>query len=149
VAGERRKVDVQGVEVYGHVRHGLAGIQHNESAVLTSHGDHAGHIGNRAGHIRDVGERHDAGLLVADALGCLVVELTVLGGGDVAQDRAGTLSKDLPGDEVRVVLNLGGDDFIAGAQRKTLGGGTADTLRGVTNGVGNQVQRLGCVGGPH
>ena len=149
VAGERREVDVQGVEVYGHVRYGLAGVQHNERAVLASQGNHAGHVGNCAGHVRDVGERHDAGLLVDNTLGSLVVELTVLGGGDVAQGRAGSLGKNLPGDEVRVVLNLGGDDFIAGAQRETLSGGTADTLGGVTNGVGNQVQRLGCVGGPH
>ena len=96
-----------------------------------------------------MGERHDAGLLVDDALGSFVVELTVLGGGNVAQGCAGTLGKNLPGNEVRVVLNLGGDDFIAGAQRETLSGGTANTLRGVTNGVGNQVQCLGCVGGPH
>ena len=149
VAGERRKVDVQGVEVYGHVRHGLTGVQYNDCAVLTSHSNHAGHISNCASHVRDVGERHDAGLLVDDALGCLVVELTVLGGGDVAQDRAGSLSKNLPGNEVRVVLNLGGDNFVARAQCETLSSRTADTLRGVANGVGDQVQRLGCIRGPH
>ena len=48
-----------------------------------------------------------------------------------------------------MVLNLRGDDFIAGLQRETLSGGTADALGGVADGVGNQVQRLGCVGGPH
>ena len=137
------------MEVYGHVRHGLAGVQYNDCAVLTSHSNHAGHISNCASHVRDVGERHDAGLLVDDALGCLVVELTVLGGGDVAQGCAGSLSKNLPGNEVRVVLNLGGDNFVARAQCETLSSRTADTLRGVANGVGDQVQRLGCIRGPH
>ena len=149
MAGERRKVDVQGVEVYGHVRYGLAGVQHDERAVLACHGDHAGHIGNRAGHVRDVGKRDDTGLLVDDVFGCRVVELAVLGGGNVAQSCASTLSKDLPGNEVRVMLNLRGDDFVAGLQRETLGGGTADALGGVADGVGNQVQCLGCIGGPH
>ena len=139
MAGERREVNIQGVEVYGHMRYGLAGVQYDERAILACHGDHAGHIGNRAGHVRDVGEGHDAGLLVDDALGCLVVELAVLGGGDVAQSRAGTLCKNLPGDEVRVVLNLRGDDFIAGLQHEALSGGTADALGGIADGVGNQV----------
>ena len=139
VAGECSKVDIHGVEVYGHVRYGLAGVQYDERAVLARHGDHAGHIGNRTGHVRDVGERHDAGLLVDDALGCRVVELTVLGGGDVAQSCAGTLGKNLPGNEVRVVLNLRGDDFIAGLQHEALSGGTADALGGIADGVGNQV----------
>ena len=67
----------------------------------------------------------------------------------MAQSCAGTLSKDLPGNEVRVMLNLRGDDFIAGLECETLGGGTTDALGGIADGVGNQVQRLGGVGGPH
>ena len=34
VTGEGGKGDVQGVEVHGHVRYGLAGVQHDECAVL-------------------------------------------------------------------------------------------------------------------
>ena len=34
VTGEGGEVDVQGVEVHGHVRYGLAGVQHDECAVL-------------------------------------------------------------------------------------------------------------------
>ena len=137
------------MEVHGHVRYGLAGIQHDECAVLAGQRHQARHVGNRAGHVGDMGEGQDAGLLVDDALGGLVVDAAVLGGGDVAQGCAGTLGKNLPGNQVRVVLNLGGDDFVTGAQRKTLGRLAADALGGVTDAVGDEVQRLGGVGGPH
>ena len=38
-----------------------------------------------------------------------------------------------------MVLNLRGDDFIAGLQHEALSGGTADALGGIADGVGNQV----------
>ena len=109
----------------------------------------ARHVGNRAGHVGDVGEGQDAGLLVDDALGGLVVDAAVLGGGDVAQGCARALGENLPGKQVRVVLNLGGDDFVARLQCETLRGLAPNTLGGVTDAVCDEVQRLGGVGGPH
>ena len=40
----------------------------------------------------------------------------VVGQGDVAQHGAGAGGQLLPGDEVRVVLHLGQEDFVAGAE---------------------------------
>ena len=57
--------------------------------------------------------RQDLGLLVQQRAELREVELPVVGEGDVAEDRAGHLRRELPGDDVRVVLHIGEQDLVA------------------------------------
>ena len=68
-----------------------------------------------------MGESEDAGFLGNEFGGGFVVDLSVVGGGDVLEGCAGALGEDLPGYEVGVVFDFGGENFIAGFQGKTLG----------------------------
>ena len=78
-----------------------------------------------------MGEGEYAGFL-GDEFGCgFVVDLSVVGGGDVFEGCAGALGEDLPGYEVSVVFDFGGENFVAGLQGKTLGFFTAESLGGV------------------
>ena len=128
VPGECGEIDTECGEVYWHVGYGLAGVQDGEGTDFLGECDEARHIRNGAGDIGDVGESEDAGFL-GDEFGCgFVVDLSVVGGGDVFEGCAGALGEDLPGYEVGVVFDFSGENFVAGFQGKTLGFFAAESL---------------------
>ena len=67
----------------------------------------------------------------------------------MAQGCTGALGQDLPGNQVGVVLHLGGDNLITLTQGELFGFFPANPLRGVPDSVSDKVQCLSSVRGPH
>ena len=68
---------------------------------------------DRAQHVRDGRDGHDLRPLGQQRIERVELKPAVVGQGDVAQHGPGPLGQLLPGDEVRVVLHLGQQDFVA------------------------------------
>ncbi len=139
VAREGREVDVERVEVDRLVRHRLAGVQQRQRADRLRPRHQFGHRGDGAGDVGMVAEGNDFHALVE--LERIQVDPAVVGDAVPAQRRAGAPGQFLPRDEVRVVLQLRGDDDIARAD------GAGESV--VADRVGHQVDRLGGVLGEH
>ena len=137
--GERGEVDVERVEVDRLVRHRLAGVQHRQRADGLGPLDQLGDRGHRAGHIRVMAEGNDFDVLVE--LQRIQIDATVVGHAVPAQRGAGAPGQFLPRDEVGVVLELGGDDDVAGPD------GTFEAV--VPQHIRHQVERFGGVLGEH
>ena len=75
--------------------------------------DQLGDRGHRAGDVRMMAERNDFHAFVE--LQRVEVDAAVVGDAVPAQRRAGAPGQLLPRDQVGVVLQLGGDDDVAGA----------------------------------
>ncbi len=136
MAGEGREVDVQVVEVDGHVRDGLAGVEHRQRADLLRPADDLGDVGDDTGDVRLVGEGHDLdGLVEFDGV---EVDAAVLGDGVPLQLRARAAGQLLPRHEVGVVLELRDDDGV-------VGGHPVPARAVVAEGVGHGVEALGGV----
>ena len=147
VAGEHREVDAQRAEVDRRVRHRLAGVQHGQRADLAGPRDQPRGRVDRAEHVGLVGERDDLGVVVDQFVDVRQIEPAVVGDAEPAQRRAGALGDLLPRHQVRVVLHLGHDDLVAGAEPEALG---LRARRGrVAHRVGDQVDALGGVLGEH
>ena len=116
VPGERQEVDPEVVDVDRQVRHRLAGVEHDEGTdgvrALGELGDRV----QRAEHVGDVGEREHLGALGEQAVEVGEVEPAVGRDRHPAQGRAGAPAGLLPRDEVGVVLHLGDEHLVAGAE---------------------------------
>ncbi len=95
-----------------------------------------------------VGEGQHAGAAADQPGGGLEVQGPCVVDGDEFQDGAGPFGQLLPGNQVGVVLHLGDHDFVAGREREAGGLGRGPGQGGVQEGVAEQVQALGGVGGP-
>ncbi len=149
VPAEDGEVDVELARVEGHVRRGLAGVEHDECADRAGEGHELGERAHLSGDVGDVAEREHARALADDAAGDLDVEGAVVAHGDVPQGRTGAGGELLPRDEVRVVLELGRDDLVAGPQGVWRGGSATHAEARVAERVGDEVERLGRVAREH
>ena len=152
VPGESHEVDVEGPHVHGHVRHRLAGVEHDQRPDLPGSGHEGSHIVDRAEDVRLVHERHHPRLLGDHAVQSLEVEVAVVGQADPAQDRTGLVAQLLPGHQVGVVLHLGHDDLVTRGEHEPLrtfrqGGAMLGLRGGRAERMADEVQRLGCVPG--
>ena len=102
---------------------------------------------HRAEHVGDVGEREHLGALGEQAVEVGEVEPAVGRDRHPAQGRAGAPAGLLPRDEVGVVLHLGDEHLVAGAEREPVAVPAAATVGAVGEGVGDEVDRLGGVAG--
>ncbi len=133
------EIDVERVEVDRLVRHRLAGVQHCQRTDGLGPVHQLGDWSQRTGHVRVMAEGNDFDVLVE--LQRIEVNAAVVGDAVPAQRSAGAPGQFLPRDEVGVVLELGGDDDIAGAD------GTFEAV--VPQHIGHQVERFGGVLGEH
>ena len=113
MAGKRGEVDIERVEVDGLVRHRLAGVQDGQRAHGLGPGNQFAHRRQRAGHIGMVAECDDFDALVE--LQRVQVDAPVVSDAVPAQRGAGAAGQFLPGNQVGVVLELGGDNDVTGA----------------------------------
>ena len=145
VTGEHGEVDIERAHVERQMRGRLTGIQQDERADSVGGGDQ---LLDRVDDAEHVGDVRDGDQL--RALGDLILietERTVVVERDDPQRRAGACGELLPRDEVRVVLHLGRDDLIARAEPEPRRrAATADGR--VRERVGDEVDRLGGIGGP-
>lgn len=112
VTRECREIDIKGVEVDRLVRHRLAGVQDRQGANRPSPPDDFVHRGDGTSDVRMVAERDDFHALVE--LQRIEVDATVIRDAVPLQRGAGPLGQLLPRNQVRVVLQLRGDDDITG-----------------------------------
>ena len=143
VAGEDEEVGARGVHVDRLVRDGLARVEQHERADVVSPGSHGRERVDGAEDVRLVGERDDLGAVGDDAGDVGEVEPAVIGEAEPAQRRAGAPAELLPGHQVGVVLHLGHDDLVAGADPEPLG--VSAGSRCVAHRVGHEVDALGGV----
>ena len=116
VAAEGSEVDAQRGQVEGKVGGGLAGIHHRARPDFPRECDELLDGVDDAEHVRDVRERDDAGALADELGGGAQVEGAALVRRDVPNGRARAGGELLPRDEVRVMLDRGRDDLVAGAE---------------------------------
>ncbi|OEI67394.1 hypothetical protein Cus16_2994 [Curtobacterium sp. ER1/6] len=148
VPGERGEVDAELLHVERTVRRRLAGVEHDEGAVLVRGGDDLRHGRDHAGDVRHVREGDDPGP-VGDARGRVVGgPRAVVGDRHPAERRTGQGRELLPRDEVRVVLGLGDEYLVARADAEPLGGGSTATPAGVGDAVRHEVEGVGGVRRP-
>jgi hypothetical protein len=140
VAAEHRHVDPERGQVDRQVRDRLAGVEHDERADRPGPGDELGDRVEGAEHVGGVAEGQHPGAL--GQLDAVQVEPAVVGDAVPAEPRPGPAAQLLPRHEVGVVLHLGDDDLVAGAEREVL---RARRGRGVAEGVRHQVDALGRV----
>jgi hypothetical protein len=131
--------------VDGQVRHRLAGVEHDEGTDGVGPLGELAHRVDGAEDVGDVGEREHLGALGEQGVEVGEVEPSVGGDRHPAQGRAGAPAGLLPRDEVGVVLHLGDEDLVAGAQREAVTVTAAATRCAVGEGVGDEVDGLGGV----
>ena len=136
VAGPDVEVRVQRAQVHRHLRHRLGAVHERERAGGAGAARDLLDGVDRAEHVRHVPDRHQ----LHPALGEHGVELVerqlaALRHRQVAQPRPGLLAEELPGHDVRVVLHLGDEHLVAGADVAA------------APGVGDEVDGLGGVAG--
>jgi hypothetical protein len=128
--GEEVATELQDIDAP--VRRGLRRVHDHDRPLLVRPGSELLDRVDRPERVRDevVGDDLDAAL-PRDRVERVELQLATTVDGDRAELRAGTLRDLLPGDEVRVVLELGRNDDVAGAEIVE------------APGVGDEVQRLG------
>ena len=100
-----------------HVRRGLRGVDDHDRAVLVSPARQPLDGVDRAERVRDEVVGDDLHVpLGRERVEILELQLAVVVEADHPELRAGPLRDVLPGDEVRVVLELGDDDEVARAE---------------------------------
>ncbi|CKT27132.1 Uncharacterised protein [Mycobacterium tuberculosis] len=113
MSGKRGEVDAEFVQVNRLVRHRLAGVQHGQRTRLVGAGDQLAHRCQHPGHIGMMGERNDFDTVVQ--IQRVQVDAPVVSHPVPAQCGPGAPGQLLPRDQVGVMLQLGGDDHVAGA----------------------------------
>ena len=139
VAGERRVVDAQPMEVNRLVRNRLAGVKHRQRSDRVRPFHQLGHRGDRTRDVRMMAERNHFHALVE--LQRIQVDASVIGHRVPAQGRAGAPGQLLPRDQVGVMLDFGGNDDVAGPD------GVLKPV--VAKHIGDQIDRFGGVLGEH
>ena len=146
VPGEAEEVGAERGDVHRHVRHRLGGVhQHQRADRVRPVGDRPDRV-DRAEHVGLVHERDQLGPLGDQVVDVREVEPAVGRHAEPAQRRPGALAQQLPRHDVGVVLHLGDDDLVAGAEREPAAG---PRRARVAHRVGDQVDRLGDVLGEH
>ena len=132
-----RKSQPSSRDVDGHVRRRLRGIDQHQRAGGVRHLDDLADRVDRPERVADLRDRQQA--RAGGQLGAQVVhvEQAVVGEGDVVERRPDLAGQLLPGNDVGVMLELGGEHPLAGAQV------------GAAPAVGHQVDRLGRVAHEH
>ena len=133
VPGEGQEVGAQLDDVDRHVRHALRRVDQDQRAGVVRQ---AGDLGDRVDGAEGVADVADGDQLRSPRQsGAQVVEIepAVIGDADVLEARPGLGRQLLPGDQVGVVLHLGRQDQVAGADVRA------------APAVGDQVDRLGRV----
>ncbi len=148
VPGERGEIDTERHDVDRQMGHRLARVEHDERAGSAGERDDRLDGVHDADHVRHVRDRDDAGALADEVGRDIEPQSALVVDGDVPQGGAGTGRELLPGDEIGVVLEFGHDDLVACAEPESVRFGPTATCRGVPDRVGDEVQRLGRVGGP-
>ncbi len=132
VRGEGEEVAAECRDVDAPVRSSLRRVDDHDRALLVRPGGERLDRVDRPQRVRDEGGRDDLdAALLFDHFERIELQLAAAVDGDRAELRAGTLCDLLPGNEVRVVLELGRDNDVAGIE-------TVEPP-----GVGDKVQRLG------
>ena len=117
-AGDRDEVGAERLHVERHVRRGLRGVADEDRALLVRPGGELLDRVDRPERVRDVVRRDDLDPCPARRCASSVgeIELALLGQRDHRELRAGAAGDVLPRHEVRVMLELGDDDEVAGAE---------------------------------
>ena len=146
---EREEVDAELGDVDRQVRHRLAGVEHDERADLVRPGDELAHRVDACPRTLDAWVNAKTLVRsVTSASRSVEVEPAVVGDRHPAQGRAGAAAQLLPRDEVGVVLHLGDDDLVTGAEgepRRRCP--PPPPAVAVGERVGDEVDRLGGVAG--
>ena len=143
--GERGEVDVEVDEVHGHMRDGLAGVEHDVRADGASPIHEAVDRVDRAEDVGDVRERKHLRRFVDDRVEIGQVELSRVGHGQPAQLRSRGGGELLPRHEIRVMLHLGDDDRVAGNEREASRFLSPEAVAGTIHAERHDVERLGGV----
>ncbi len=133
VTGPGVEVDVAHVD--RQVRDGLRAVDHHPGAGGVRAAGDVGDVVDRAADIGGVGDRDDLRGALEQRVELGVDQAALVVDADVGQRGPGALRRELPRDEVRVVLQLGDDDQVAL--------GEPDRAPA----VGDEVDRLGGVAG--
>ena len=107
-----QKIHVERLDVDRHVRHGLGRVDEHDRAHRMRAGDDLRQRHDRADRVRDVRQREqlDAGQQLVEVV---ELQLAVGVGGDEAQARSGLRRQQLPRHEIRMMLELRGQDRVA------------------------------------
>ena len=98
------------------VRHGLGAVHDGRDAARARGGDELGDRQHRAEGVRDVRQRDEARARAEQPQVRLEVDDAAAVDRHDADPRAGLRREQLPGHDVRVVLELRDDDLVAGAR---------------------------------
>ena len=145
---EDGEVDVEGLDVECEVRRGLARVEHHERTHRAGTTHQLGHGIDEPQHVGDVREGQHPGAGAEHLVGGVEPERAVVVDRDEPQGRARAGGQLLPGEQVGVVLHLGDDDLVAGTEPEGLRRVAAAAEARVRERVGDEVERLGGVGGP-
>jgi hypothetical protein len=118
VAGEEQQVRAGLGNVHRVVRNGLRGVEHHDRADRVSRGGDLGNRRHRPGHVGLLRDGHDLGPVADQRVQVGEVDTAIRRDPEPAQRGAGALAELLPGDEVRVMLELADQDLVAGADRE-------------------------------
>ena len=119
VAGKGEEIAAEGLHVEGLVADGLGGVYEGDGTDGAGAGAKLDGGVDDAEGVGDVGESEEAGARGEELVEAGEVEAVFgvgTGDGEVAHDGAGAGGGKLPRHEVRVVLHLGEEDFVAGAK---------------------------------
>ena len=141
--GERDEVRAERGDVDGDVRHRLRAVQQHQRTDLPGPGDEDVDGVDGAEQVGVVHHRDELRALVDELVELRQVEPALVGEAEPAQRRAGALGEQLPRHDVGVVLHLGDDDLVTGAEAQ------ARVLRHGGERVRDEVDRLGRVLGEH
>ncbi len=128
---ESEEVAIEVADVDAHVRDGLGGVDEDEGSTLVRYGRKCLDVVDRAQDVRCLGQRDEAGPRVPFALDPREVEAAVRLDSGYEDSTATALRRQLPGDDIAVVLHLGEEDGIALGKVR------------VSPGRGDEVDRLG------
>ena len=115
VPAENEEIGVECLHVGLLVRHALGPIDQHQRPGLVGAADDLGHGIDRAQHVGNGRHGHELRPLGEQLVEPIEPQQAVVGHRDMPQHGPGPLGKLLPGDEVRVVLHLGEQDFVARA----------------------------------
>ena len=113
------------------VRHGLGAVHEDGNAACAGVFDHALDRTNRAQRIRYVGDGYQEGSVVDEFQQRLDFDFAARVNWRDHEFRPRLLTDDLPGNDVRMVFEMGNDDAVTGLQARA-----AKTL-------GDEIDRLG------
>ena len=131
--GEGQEVTADGRYVDRHVRRGLGGVDQDQCACLVRHGSDLANRVDGPQRVAHVGHRQQLRMRRQLRAQVVEIEAAVVADRDVVEGGAHLAGQLLPGNDVGVVLELGGHHPVSGTQV------------GAAPAVGHQVDRLGRV----